>query len=241
MKRLIGAGPPKKKNYCFKISFFLHKVFTVIYSWNFTVLLWRRCCSIEMRWDTVRSVFFASSFWEDCRRHPGVCKHFHTSWALITSQVTRVSSWASFGSLSIVSFSPRADALHGNEGWFVVISVKCSLFSFLGSRHINTNMHSVLRSLSIIVMCFYFPAIRRWHLVARSKTCVMLHMLTAMCHFFWHSKWKALGLCVKNGKERPSEAGREGSKKSVKEIYNDLHCGTAAAGWQWWYIRHDTL
>lgn len=169
---------------------FLLKVFTVIYSsnstlpWNFTVFFWRRCCSIEMRWDTVRSVFFVSSFWEDCRRHPGVCKRFHTSWALITSQVTRVSSWASFGSLSIVSFSPRADALHWNEGWFVVISVKCSLFSFLRSRHINTNMHSVLRSLSIIVMCFYFPAIRRWHLVARSKTCVMLHMLTAMCHFF---------------------------------------------------------
>lgn len=46
-----------------------------------------------------------SFFWEDCQRHPGVCKCFHTSWALITFQVTWVSSWASSGSLSIVSSS----------------------------------------------------------------------------------------------------------------------------------------
>ncbi len=78
------------------------------FSWTFTVIICRRCWRCEIRWDTVRSVFSVSVlffFWEGCQRHPGVCKRFHTSWALITSQVTRVSSWASSGSLSIVSSS----------------------------------------------------------------------------------------------------------------------------------------
>lgn len=105
----INVTKEKKKIYIYMP--YSVKLFIVIYSyeskfpWNFTVLLCRRCRSFEMKWDTVRSVFFISSFLEDFWRHPGVCNHFHTSWALITSKVTSVSCWASSGSLSIVSSS----------------------------------------------------------------------------------------------------------------------------------------
>lgn len=83
----------------------IHSILHSQLPWNFRVLLCRRCCRFEMRWDTVRSVFSVCFFWEDCQRHPGVCKRFCTSWALITSRVTRVSSWASSGSVSVVSSS----------------------------------------------------------------------------------------------------------------------------------------
>ncbi len=177
------------------------------FSWNFTVIICRRCWRFEIRWDTVRSVFsvlffFLLFFLGGLPKAPWGLQTF--SYFLSTDYISSNSS----KQLSVLWISKHRviflrEPVHcaGMRGWFIVISVKRSLFSFLGSRHINRNVCLVLRSLHNRYV-FLFPSRQKMAFGGTSWDAIDAAYVDSHVSLVWHSKWKPVGLCKKNGKER---------------------------------------
>lgn len=161
-----------------------------------------------MRWDTVRSVFSVSVFLGRLPKTPWGLQTF--SYVLSTDYISSNSS----KQLSVLWISKHHVIFHwepvhcaGMRGWFVVISVKRSLFSFLGSRHINRNVCLALWSLHNRYV-FLFPSRQKVAFGGPSWDANDAAYVDRRVPLLWHSKWKPVGLCKK--KERDPNWDRQG-------------------------------